>query len=132
MTSPKTLFWLKRILRIFCYATLVIGIYFTISMFYTLPPSSLSIVLAFGIAQISGFLIILYLLTTLLLLKLTPKTKEGKLKREEDVVPGQVLPHTKNHLYQIIFIIGISLSLINCLPLLSTPIAIDTGSFSNI
>jgi len=79
-----------------------------------------------GIAQVSGFLVFLYLLTTLLLLKLTSKTKPKKIKREEDQIPGKLLVKS-NSVYKAIFIVGISLALVNTLPLLSTPIAIENA-----
>ncbi|MHA1274018.1 MAG: prolyl oligopeptidase family serine peptidase [Promethearchaeota archaeon] len=126
MAGEKLKKRVKVILKIFCYITLGIGIYWTIIMFYPLPPTQLSNAFAMGIAQVSGFLIILYLLTTLLLLKLTPKKKPKKIKRKEDTLPGEKLIG-KNPTYKIVLIIGLSLAIINSLPLLSTPLAIDNA-----
>ncbi|TFG16854.1 MAG: hypothetical protein EU533_08710 [Promethearchaeota archaeon] len=103
------------------------GIYFTIIMFYPLPPYSISNALAMALAQVSGFLLVLYLLTTVLLLKLTAPYKKEKLNRKEDFIPGQSERAVKNPVYKVVLIIGLSLAIVNFLPLLSTPIAIDNA-----
>ncbi|MHA1150477.1 MAG: alpha/beta hydrolase family protein [Promethearchaeota archaeon] len=118
-------FWLKKILKGISIATLCVGIYFTLIMFYPLPPYSLSNTLAMFLAQISGFLLFLYLLTTLLLLKLTDRYKVEKLKRKEDFILGQQIPKVKNPVYKIFLVVGLSLAILNSLPIMSTPFAID-------
>jgi acetyl esterase/lipase len=105
-----------------CIITLVVGTLFTIAMINTFDLQFLNL-LAFGVAQISGFLLFLYLLTVLLFLKLTPRFKENKLKREANNIPGQILTK-KNISRKIIAIYGLILVFINALPLLMTPASI--------
>ncbi len=97
------------------------GIIFTISMLY--PLTMIAVILAVGVAQVSGFLLFLYLLVTLLFLKLTPKTKPKKLKRTEEGSPEQ-LPIKRNIIRNVVAVIGLGLVIVNALPLICTPYAI--------
>jgi acetyl esterase/lipase len=87
------------------------------------PLTIVAVILAVGVAQISGFLLFLYILETVLFLKLTPKTKPKKIKRADDSVPEQV-PLKKNMSRRVVAVIGLSLVVVNTLPLICTPFAI--------
>jgi len=125
-TKQKALNFLKIYLKITCIITLAIGILFTIVMIY--PLGGIFDTIAMGIAQVSGFLLFLYLLTTILFLKLTPKKKiQYKLKRTDDVNfigPGI---RQKNMTRNVIIVIGLSLVIVNSLPLLLTPLSIQNA-----
>ena len=114
----------KFSLKLLCLITLAMGIFFTISMYY--PIIDLSVILAVGVAQVSGFLLFLYLLTTLLLLKMTPKIRKMKLKRVNDESSAHP-KMKKNVARRIITVTGLSLVFLNALPLLLTPYSIITA-----
>lgn len=117
---------LKIFLILLCCLTLGIGVYWTIAML--IPLGGLSNTFAFGIAQLSGFLLFLYLLSTLLLLKLVPRTrkKTEKLTRNDDISKATI-KIKKNNIRKVIGILGLSLIIFNSLPLISTPYAIETA-----
>jgi acetyl esterase/lipase len=101
-----------RILKIFlkglCYATLLVGILFTVVLLIPIR-NGLLISISYFITQITGFLMLFYLLTTILLLKLTTRKR------------------TRNWNKITISAVGLSLTIINALPLIVTPITIQTA-----
>jgi len=121
LNKDKALTRVKITLKVLCILMFGLGIFFTISMLY--PLTMISVILAVGIAQVSGFLIFLYLLSTVLLLKLTPKLRARKIKREEERAPNQLIMQ-KNILRKVIVVIGLGLVFVNILPLIFTPSAI--------
>jgi len=100
---------LKVILINICVLTFIVGIYFTSIVLFKIP-TSLAITLSYFLTQISGFLTILYILTTILLLKLL-STRYKK----------------KTWISKIVLIFGFSLALLNSLPLISTPFSIQNA-----
>jgi len=115
---------LRIVLKIICYLTLILGVYLSIILFY--PIGAISEVFVFIIPQIGGFLIILFLLTILLLLKLTPKIKKVEINRED--LSGFINKlKNKNYKRRIIVIVGFSIIFLNSLPLITTPIAISNA-----
>jgi acetyl esterase/lipase len=99
---------LKFLLVILSFLTFIIGIYFTIVLFIPLQ-DGISSSLSYFIAQISGFLMFLYLTTTILLVKLIPKIKRRSLVKK------------------CILVFGLVLTFLNALPLIATPISIQTA-----
>jgi len=100
---------LKIILINICVLTFIVGIYFTAIVLFKIP-NSMAITLSYFLSQISGFLTILYILTTILLLKLL-STRYKK----------------KAWISKTILIFGFSLALLNSLPLISTPFSIQNA-----
>jgi acetyl esterase/lipase len=100
--------YLKLILLGLCIITLLVGIYFTAVVLFPIP-DGLAITLSYFITQISLFLSMLYILTTILFLKLLPKRITHKW------IPVVIL------------IFGISLGFLSALPVISTPISIQTA-----
>ena len=102
----------KKYLKIFllglCIVTLIIGIYFTAIVLFPIP-DRLAISLSYFLTQISLFLSMLYILTTILLIKLLPK------KVKQKWIPVVIL------------IFGICLGFLSALPVISTPISIQTA-----
>ena len=108
VNKPKMLKYLKHFLRILCYMTLFVGIIFT--LFLLIPiRSSLSFIISYFLSQITGFLMFLYLPTTLLLLKLTQKKRFKNWNRVS------------------ILVVGLSITIINALPFMSVPTSIQTA-----
>ncbi|MBY9019119.1 MAG: hypothetical protein KGD66_09850, partial [Candidatus Lokiarchaeota archaeon] len=107
-----------NILKIFligiCVLTFIVGIYFTAILFFEIP-DGLAMTLSYFLGQISGFLTILYILTTILLLKLV-STRYKK----------------KAWISKIILIFGFSLALLNSLPLIATPFSIHAENEFNL
>jgi acetyl esterase/lipase len=105
---------LKRILLILCIITFGIAIYFTLVILLPLP-GSLSRSLSYFLPQISGFLMILYIATTILMLKVMPKRKYKDIK------------------YTTVIFLGFLLSFLNALPILAAPVSIQNAEkeFSN-
>ncbi|MBY8988576.1 MAG: alpha/beta hydrolase, partial [Candidatus Lokiarchaeota archaeon] len=93
---------------ILCYITLCVGILFTVVLLIPIR-NSLTIALSYFVPQITGFLMFLYLPTTLLLLKLTQKKR------------------FKNWNRLTILIIGLSITIVNALPFMSVPTSIQTA-----
>jgi len=108
LNKAKSVKYLKHFLRLLCYLTFFVGIFFTIILLFPIR-NSLTIALSFFISQITGFLLFLYLPTTLLLLKLTHKKS------------------FKNWNRITILVIGLLLTFINALPLMSVPVSIQTA-----
>jgi len=109
LTKFKKINILKVILINICILTFIVGIYFTAIVLFKIP-TSLAITLSYFLSQISGFLTILYILTTILLLKLL-STRYKK----------------KTWISKIVLIFGFSLALLNSLPLISTPFSIQNA-----
>ncbi|MCJ7651612.1 MAG: alpha/beta hydrolase, partial [Candidatus Lokiarchaeota archaeon] len=109
MIKFKKMNILKIILINICLLTFIVGIYFTAIVLFKIP-DSLAITLSYFLSQISGFLTILYILTTILLVKLI-STRYKK----------------KAWISKTILIFGFSLALLNSLPLISTPFSIQTA-----
>ncbi|MHA1194399.1 MAG: hypothetical protein ACTSP9_19295, partial [Promethearchaeota archaeon] len=99
---------LKIFLISICLLTFIVGIYFTAILFFEIP-DGLAQTLSYFLGQISGFLTILYILTTILLLKLLSTR------------------YKKSWISKIILILGFSLALLNSLPLMSTPFSIQNA-----
>lgn len=108
LNNPTLLKSLKLLLVILSISTFIIGIYFTIVIFIPLE-DGISSSLSYFIAQISGFLMFLYLIPTILLIKLIPEIKRRSLVKK------------------IILVFGLSLTFLNALPLIATPISIQTA-----
>jgi len=108
LNKAKSIKYIKHFLRLLCYLTFLVGILFTIILLFPIR-NGLTIALSFFISQITGFLLFLYLPTTLLLLKLTHKKR------------------FKNWNRIIILAIGLLLTFINALPLTSVPVSIQTA-----
>ena len=108
LNESKTVKYLKHFLRILCYITLSVGIIFTIVLLVPIR-NSLLVALSYFLTQITGFLMFLYLPTTLLLLKLTQKKR------------------FKNWNRLTILVIGLSITFVNALPLMSVPITVQTA-----
>ncbi len=108
LNKPTLLKSLKFLLIILSFSTFIIGIYFTIVLFIPLQ-DGISSSLSFFIAQISGFLMFLYLITTILLIKLIPTIKRRSLVKKG------------------ILVFGLCLTFFNALPLIATPISIQTA-----
>ncbi|MHA1670676.1 MAG: prolyl oligopeptidase family serine peptidase [Promethearchaeota archaeon] len=99
---------LKIIMFSICVLTFIVGIYFTAIVLFEIP-SSLAVTLSYFLSQISGFLTILYILTTILLLKLLSTR------------------YKKSWISKIVLIFGLILALLNSLPLISTPFSIQNA-----
>jgi len=99
---------LKILLIAICLLTFIVGIYFTAIILFEIP-DGLAQTLSYFLGQISGFLTILYILTTILLLKLLSTR------------------YKKAWISKIILIFGFSLALLNSLPLISTPFSIQNA-----
>ena len=95
---------LKKILRVLCTATFITGIYFSYVLF-TGGLDMYSMLFSVFLPQITIFLIMIFLATTILFLKLIDKGRRRKL-------------------YYAVGIIGLSLTVIMSLPIISTPISI--------
>jgi len=108
LNKAKSVKYVKHFLRILCYITLFVGILFTIILLFPIR-NSLTMALSYFISQITGFLLFLYLPTTLLLLKLTHKKRKKNWNRIS------------------ILAIGLLLTFINGLPLMSVPVSIQTA-----
>jgi len=108
LNKSKKVKYLKHFLRLLCYLTFLVGIIFTIILLFPIRNSLFS-AMSYFITQITGFLMFLYIPTTLLLLKLTHKN------------------HFKNWNRISILIIGLLLTVLNALPLLSVPVSIQTA-----
>ncbi len=92
------------------------------------PMGGPSTTVAFAIGQISGFLLFLYLLTTVFLAKLIPKTRARRIKRKNsDMEISRQGATKRNELRVIVIIVGLSITFLNALPLLSTPYAIQNA-----
>lgn len=105
---------LKYVLLGLSILTFILGIYFSIIIFLPFR-AGLARGLAFFLPQISGFLAVLYLSATLIFLKVMPKKKYRVIK------------------YATVLVIGFFLSFMNFLPILTTPVSIQTAEkeFSN-
>ena len=108
LNKAKSVKYIKHFLRLLCYVTLFVGILLTIVLLIPIR-NSLTIVLSYFIGQITGFLMFLYLPTTLLLLKLTQKKRFKNWNRLS------------------ILVIGLLLTFLNALPLMSVPASIQTA-----
>ena len=108
LNKPTLLKFLKLLLVILSFLTFIIGIYFTIVLLIPIN-DGISSSLSYFIAQISGFLMFLYLITTILLVKLIPTIKRKSL--------------VKN----CVLVFGLVLTFLNALPLIATPISIQTA-----
>ncbi|MHA1486802.1 MAG: alpha/beta hydrolase [Promethearchaeota archaeon] len=108
MNRAKSVKYLKHFLRLLCYLTFLVGIIFTIVLLFPIS-NALFLAMSYFVTQITGFLMFLYLPTTLLLLKLTHKNRFKKLTRTS------------------ILVIGLMLTVLNAMPLISTPISIQTA-----
>jgi len=108
LNKPTLLKYLKLLLVILSFLTFTIGVYFTIVLFIPLQ-DGISGSLSFFITQISGFLMFLYLITTILLVKLIPTIKRRSLVKK------------------CILVFGLCLAFLNALPLIATPISIQTA-----
>ena len=100
--------YLKMFLLGLCIVTFVVGIWFTAIVLFPIP-ERLAITLSYFLSQISLFLSILYLLTAILFLKLLPKTLKTKWIKAS------------------ILIFGVLLGFLSALPIISTPISIQTA-----
>jgi len=108
LNNAKKVKYVKYFLRLLCYLTFVVGIFFTIVLLF--PIRNIIIVsMSYFIPQITGFLMFLYLPTTLLLLKLTHKKRFKNWNRIS------------------ILIIGLMLTVLNAMPLMSVPVSIQTA-----
>ncbi|MBY8980884.1 MAG: alpha/beta hydrolase [Candidatus Lokiarchaeota archaeon] len=108
MNNAKKVKYIKHFLRLLCYLTFIVGIFFTIVLLIPIR-NSLIISMSYFIPQITGFLLFLYLPTTLLLLKLTHKKR------------------FKNWNRILILVIGLMLTVLNAMPLMSVPVSIQTA-----
>ncbi len=95
---------LKTILRILCTATFITGFYFSYVLF-TGGFDMISILLSVFLPQIAIFLIMIFLATTILFLKLINKER-------------------RHRIYYAVAIVGLSLTVIMSLPIITTPISI--------
>ena len=94
----------KTILRILCTATFITGFYFSYVLL-TGGFDMISILLSVFLPQIAIFLIMIFLATTILFLKLINKERRHKV-------------------YYAVAIVGLSLTVIMSLPIITTPISI--------
>ncbi len=108
LNNAKKVKYVKHFLRLLCYFTFLIGIIFTIGLLYPIR-NILMVVMSYFIPQITGFLMFLYIPTTLLLLKLTHKNRFKNWNRIS------------------ILVIGLSLTVLNALPFMSVPVSIQTA-----
>ncbi len=108
LNNAKKIKYLKHFLRLLCYLTFIVGIFFTIVLLFPIR-NYLIVSLSYFIPQITGFLMFLYLPTTLLLLKLTHKNRFKNWNRIS------------------ILVVGLLLTVLNALPLMSVPISIQTA-----
>ena len=108
LNNAKKVKYLKHFLRLLCYLTFSVGVFFTIVLLYPIR-NSLVIAMSYFIPQITGFLMFLYIPTTLLLLKLTHKNRFKNWNRIS------------------ILAIGLSLTVLNALPFMSVPVSIQTA-----
>ena len=108
LNKPTLLKSLKLLLVILSFSTFIVGIYFTIVLFIPLR-DGISGSFSFFISQISGFLMFLYLVTTILLVKLIPTIKRRSLVKK------------------CVLVFGLCLTFLNALPLIATPISIQTA-----
>ena len=108
LNKPTLLKFLKLLLVILSFSTFIIGIYFTTVLLIPIN-DGISSSLSYFIAQISGFLMFLYLITTILLVKLIPTNKRKSLVKK------------------CILVFGLVLTFLNALPLITTPISIQTA-----
>ena len=100
--------YVKHFLRLLCYSTFLVGILFTVVLLFPIRNSLFS-AMSYFITQITGFLMFLYLPTTLLLLKLTHKNRFKNWSRIS------------------ILVIGLLLTFLNALPLMSVPVSVQTA-----
>ncbi|MHA1343686.1 MAG: hypothetical protein ACTSQG_06850 [Promethearchaeota archaeon] len=98
---------LKKILTLLCYLTLIHGIYWVFLMFFGMY-DLISGTVGMAVGQSTGFLIFIYIATTLLLLKLKDKNQNPRA-------------------YYSIMIIGLTISGLFAVPLFLTPIAITNA-----
>jgi len=118
----------KILLTVFSCLTLGVGVYFAIAMY--IPLGGFHNVIAVGIAQFCGFLMIAYLLVTLLLLKLIPKEKKSSAEQDDFALRQASKKHIKINklpLRKIVAVLGLGLVIVNSIPLLMTPVAIQTA-----
>ncbi len=111
----------KKIVKLACYILHSIGIYFV--FIFLIPHDSLSPSLAFIIPQFSLFFGFIFLSNTLILLKLIPINREEFAKSFFSFLKIKSLQNRKI-LRKSIASIGLTLSFIFILPLLSTPYCI--------
>lgn len=116
---------LKIILAALSCLTLGIGVYFTLVMYF--PLGGISTALSMGVAQFCGFLMILYLLATLLLLKLIPRASKSTPNSQDELTLKRTSKKREIPARKIVVVVGLSLFFINSLPLLMTPVAIQTA-----
>ena len=108
LNKAKKVKYLKHFLRVLCYLTFIVGIVFTIVLLFPIR-NSLIISMSYFIPQITGFLMFLYLPTTLLLLKLTHKNRYKNWNRVS------------------ILVVGLLLTGLNAMPFMSVPFSIQSA-----
>ncbi len=108
LNKTKSVKYLKHFLRLLCYLTFLVGILFTIILLFPIS-NALFMAMSYFVSQITGFLMFLYLPTTLLLLKLSHKKR------------------FKNWSRLSILVVGLLLTGLNALPLMSVPVSIQTA-----
>ncbi|MBY9005870.1 MAG: alpha/beta hydrolase [Candidatus Lokiarchaeota archaeon] len=111
----------KKIVKSICYFINGIGIYSVIVLL--VPIEFFSPELAIVIPQISLFLIFIFILNTLIILKLTPRSYDDTKKSKFSFLRIKSIAKRK-HFRQGILVMGILLSFIFSLPILSTPFSI--------
>lgn len=116
---------LKIILAVLSCLTLSIGIYFTIVMY--IPLGGFHNAIAVAVAQFCGFLMIIYLLETILLLKLIPRKTKKSMKTQDDITLRKPSKRSQIPARKIVIVVGLSLFFVNSIPLLMTPVAIQTA-----
>lgn len=114
---------LKVTLLILCLGTFSIGIWFTLAMY--VPLGGINNSITFFIAPLAGYLAFIYLVATLILMKLIPKIRKFKIikskERDGDLrISNQPIKTT-------LVVIGLCLVFLNFMPILTTPIAINTA-----
>lgn len=114
-------YWLKVILLILGVITLGFGVYASLCLF--IPLGGISNTVSTVVGQISGFLIFIYLLAALLIIKVLPSvylefSENGKEKSE--IIRIKII---KN----VIVVFGLILALISALPLATTPLSVQNA-----
>ncbi|MGV9199890.1 MAG: prolyl oligopeptidase family serine peptidase [Promethearchaeia archaeon] len=114
-------FWLKFILLILGFITLGFGVYFNLSLFISL--GGISDTISSAVGQISGFLIFLYLLAALLIVKTLPSIYSEFFENEKEILPKISIKLIK----KIVLVVGLILAIISSLPLAMTPLSIQSA-----
>ncbi|MFO8017393.1 MAG: alpha/beta hydrolase [Promethearchaeia archaeon] len=114
-------FYLKFILLILGFITLGFGVYASLCLFISF--GGISNTISTGASQISGFLIFIYLLAALLIIKVFPSVYSEFSDREREK------PHTNQieMIKKVILVFGLILAIVNAFPLATTPLSVQNA-----